>query len=192
MDGRPPEVTLTDKEEQTALVDLRSHAKRLWHRRPPWMDEEDLIHVGWIAYVRGWARAKRKTCPPHTFAILAAQGEMLHEIDRWLDRRRQRIDGGNIRYTFTTGYEPDYHVIVTQPDEVEVLDGVRWALNLLSVRQQRVLQLLYLDGLTQTEAADALGITEHQVMDSRFQAISRLQELLGVREKRSHGAKDAA
>jgi RNA polymerase sigma factor (sigma-70 family) len=86
--------------------------------------------------------------------------------------------------------DPDVSVEEKVVERTEALgdltsnEALHAALQSLTEKQQLILQLLYVEGLTEQEAADVLGISQQAVNKSKRKSLAQLRRKIGVNKKR--------
>jgi RNA polymerase sigma factor (sigma-70 family) len=135
-------------------------------------DAEEVLHMAYLAVLEGRARYDgRSAFRTWLFGVIRLTASQLRRR-RWLrgallDRNAHRID------------RPAEQVpLETAVIERERASRLERALEQLSVRQQRVLQLVFYHGLTVDEAAGTLGISVGSARTHYARGKARLAELL--------------
>jgi RNA polymerase sigma-70 factor (sigma-E family) len=123
-------------------------------------DAEDLLQQALVKAVGAWGRIQGDP-EPYVRTILVRQN-----VSRWRSRRWREV---------TTDAPPDAAVTDQGAEE-------RWALEralaALAPRQRAVIVLRYYEDLTETQTADALGISVGTVKSQTRDALRRLRESL--------------
>jgi RNA polymerase sigma-70 factor (sigma-E family) len=119
-------------------------------------DAEDLVQSALIKVVPKWRRIRDRP-EPYVRQVLARES-----VSRWRRRRWREISSEAIP-------ELTYH---DNTDRIALLEDLR----ALSPRQRAVLVLRYFDDLTETDTADALGISVGTVKSYAREALARLRE----------------
>ena len=121
-------------------------------------DAEDLLQQTLVKAVGAWSRIQGDP-EPYVRTILVRQN-----VSRWRRRRWREL---------TTDSPPERQVLDKGADDRVALHR---ALGVLAPRQRAVIVLRYYEDLTETQTADALGISVGTVKSQTRDALRRLRE----------------
>jgi RNA polymerase sigma-70 factor (sigma-E family) len=132
-------------------------------------------------------RASAEDVVQDAFTGLASSGTRLRDPDKALAYlRRAVVNRGRSalrRRRTARGYTPPRSIEAVRPDERAVLAEehreILAALDLLAPRQREVLVLRYWSGLSESEIAEALGITRGTVKSTASRALDHLETIMG-------------
>lgn len=132
-------------------------------------------------------RASAEDVVQDAFAGLAASGTKLRDPDKALAYLRRavvnRARSALRRRRTARAYTPPRSIEATRPDERAVLAEehreILSALDRLAPRQREVVVLRYWSGLSESEIADALGISRGTVKSTASRALAQLETILG-------------
>lgn len=126
---------------------------------------DELVQQALVRTYLAWDRAREREPPAYARRVLANQ-----RISTWRRRRREVLLGPD-RF-------PESGVVGGEAAAADRDQLVR-ALALLTPRQRRVVVLRHLEGLSEKEVADDLGVSVGTVKSTASRALGRLREALG-------------
>lgn len=140
---------------------------------------QDLVQDIWLAVWQALPRF-RGDCSERTFIFRIAHNRAVSHIEHWQRRRTDPLDED--APVAADGPDPEHHL--SQQQRRERLQAAVQELS-LGLRQVVVLTL---EGLSNAEVADIVGITENNVAVRMTRARAELTRLLGAGERRQrHG-----
>lgn len=128
---------------------------------------DELVQQALVRTYLAWDRARERDPLAYARRVLANQ-----RISTWRRRRREVLR--------STSMLPERRVDDAQDVHAE-RDVLVRALALLTPRQRRVVVLRHLEGLTEKEVADDLGITVGTVKSTASRALQQLRGAMGER-----------
>jgi RNA polymerase sigma-70 factor (sigma-E family) len=136
-------------------------------------EAEDLVHDALVRTAAGWWRVRRQDAPEAY--VRRAMVRLL------INRRRRPVREQSVAEPPDTGRaEAGYDAV----DEAASLDD---RLRRLPPRMRAVLVLRYVDGLSESEIAETLGISRGTVKSQAARALERLREGEGIRRRSGGG-----
>jgi RNA polymerase sigma-70 factor (ECF subfamily) len=173
--GRPPE----SREDRCVRL-LREHDAALrrlagsYERDPS--RQQDLVQDIWLAVWQALPRF-RDECSERTFVFRIAHNRAVSHIDHWQRRRTDPLaDDAPVA---APGPDPEHSLSAQQRHE-----HLRAAVQSLPLALRQVV-VLTLEGLSNADVAEIVGITENNVAVRLTRARTALSRLLGAREERS-------
>jgi RNA polymerase sigma-70 factor (sigma-E family) len=122
-------------------------------------DAEDLVQTALLKAVPRWSRIREHE--PYVRRILAHES-----VSRWRRRRWRETSSETLPELSSAGEDVDSRMVLQQ------------ALSRLAPRQRAVVVLRYFDDLTESQTADALGISVGTVKSQSRDALVRLRTLV--------------
>lgn len=126
---------------------------------------DELVQAALVRTYLAWPRARERDPVAYARRTLAN-----HRVSTWRRRRREVLVGPAGLPETPGGSGADRHA-----DR----DQLVRALALLTARQRRVVVLRHLEGLSEREVADDLGVSVGTVKSTASRALARLREVLG-------------
>ncbi len=164
---------------------VRFQATRLNKRTPPNITYDDLYAAGLVGLDDAINKFdNKKKVKFSTYASIRIYGAMIDEMREtsWLTRwysDRYKKTGFPVREMLTYSKVFEKSVSVTkQRYMIGRSADLERAFNELSMRERKVLQLYYHDGLTMWEIADLFGVTESRISQTCLGAIESLKTMM--------------
>ena len=157
------------------LLHAHDHALRrlaATYERDP-SRQQDLVQDIWLAVWQALPNF-RGDCSERTFVFRIAHNRAVSHIDRWQRRRTDALDDETP--VAAPGPDPEYTLSAQQRHE-----RLQAAVQSLPLGLRQVV-VLTLEGLSHTEVADIVGITENNVAVRLTRAKAALSRLLEARE----------
>lgn len=137
---------------------------------------DELVQQALVRTYLAWDRAREREPLAYARRVLANQ-----RVSTWRRRRREVL--------LAPAGMPDAPVVAAQDAHADRDQLVR-ALALLTPRQRRVVVLRHLEGLTEKEVAEDLGVSVGTVKSTASRALRTLREVLGDDDTRAGGARE--
>lgn len=129
---------------------------------------DELVQQALVRTYLAWPRARERDPLAYARRVLANL-----RVDGWRRRRREvLVDPGDL----PPGSEP---TVPSGADRLAERDRIVRALGTLTTRQRRVVVLRHLEGLSEREVADDLGVSVGTVKSTASRALARLRASLG-------------
>jgi RNA polymerase sigma factor (sigma-70 family) len=138
--------------------------------------QQDLVQDIWLAVWQALPRF-RNECSERTFVFRIAHNRAVSHIDRWQRRKMDVLD----EHAPIAASGPDPERSLSQRQRYERL---RASVQALPIPLRQVV-VLTLEGLTNAEVADIVGISENNVAVRLTRARAALSRRLGTREERT-------
>jgi RNA polymerase sigma-70 factor (sigma-E family) len=162
-------VVVSDKETEFATFMARSApalARTAWLLCGDTHQAEELVQQALMKTYLAWPKARQGEPLAYARRILANL-----RIDRWRRRRREVLMASDTLPDRSDGG-------LSAADRHAERDRLARALLQLPTRQRRIVVLRHLEGLTEREVADALGVSVGTVKSTASRGIARLREVL--------------
>ncbi len=169
-------VVVADKETEFASFMARSTpalARTAWLLCGDTHQAEELVQQALMKTYLAWPKARQGEPLAYARRVLANL-----RIDRWRRRRREVL--------MSPDRLPDRGTRESSADQHAERDRLTRALLELPTKQRRIVVLRHLEGLTEREVADAVGVSVGTVKSTASRGIARLREVL-----QTHDAADA-
>jgi RNA polymerase sigma factor (sigma-70 family) len=140
------------------------------YERDPWR-RQDLVQDIWLAVWQALPRF-RDDCSERTFVFRIAHNRAVSHIDHWQRRRTDPLDDD--APVAATGPDPEHSL-----SQQQRRDRVQAAVRELPLGLRQVV-VLTLEGLSNAEVADVVGISENNVAVRMTRARAELTRLLGA------------
>lgn len=153
------------------------------------LDRRDLFQVGCIGLVKaaqGYDSTLGATFSTYAVAKIKGQIRMHFREDKWkIGSREDRASFKAlppISYGWTIGSEGDeieaniFGSVEFESDLVQDL-FIKQLISILSIKEQKVIKLLFFNGKTQMETADILGITQVQVSRLKIRSLKKMRQV---------------
>jgi DNA-directed RNA polymerase specialized sigma24 family protein len=173
--SRHPGWALNDETYEGVAL-LKALSRRAMHSCPPYMEREDFIHAGWIAFA-----AARRTGKPFGYAKKAAWGAMMNELSQWIGVPPRAA--GRLAFVPLSAITAEEIPFEPPLPSARVPDNVRALVPRLPKRQRECVGL-YLLGHSLTEIAQRFGISPSNVQTHIYAGCDNIKLLLW---RDSHG-----
>jgi RNA polymerase sigma factor (sigma-70 family) len=138
--------------------------------------QQDLVQEIWLAVWQALPRF-RNECSERTFVFRIAHNRAVSHIEHWQRRQTDVLDED--APIAATGPDPEHSLSQQQRYE-----RLRAAVQALPIAMRQVV-VLTLEGLSNAEVADIVGISENNVAVRLTRARAALSDRLGTRKERS-------
>lgn len=166
-------VVVGDKEAEFAGFMARSApalARTAWLLCGDTHQAEELVQQALIKTYLAWPKARQGEPLAYARRVLANL-----RIDRWRRRRREVLMASDTLPDRTDGGQ-------SPADQHAERDRLTRALLQLPVKQRRIVVLRHLEGLTEREVAEAVGVSVGTVKSTASRGIGRLREVLQAQD----------
>jgi RNA polymerase sigma-70 factor (sigma-E family) len=167
-------VVVGDKEAEFATFMARSApalARTAWLLCGDTHQAEELVQQALMKTYLAWPKARQGEPLAYARRVLANQ-----RIDGWRRRRREVLMASDAL--------PDRSGVGQSPaDQHAERDRLTRALLLLPTKQRRIVVLRHLEGLTEREVADAVGVSVGTVKSTASRGLARLREVLQAEDE---------